>query len=110
MPIYMVYLFVGPYLWVAQVIAVVALAVLGWRAPGGGLPTSLEGRSAANLATAIAVVFTVLMAPVALMIALRRNNREFPTHWTDPPGLACIAQVLLLVGASVNAAMLHRAR
>ncbi len=110
MPIYMVYLFVGPYLWAAQVIAVIALAALGWRAPGGSFPEALQGRSAANLATAITLVFGVLLLPVALMITLRRNNRDFPTSWTDPPGLVCMAQVLLIVAVGVNAVLVQRAR
>src|ERR1700744_1767777 len=102
MPIYVVYLFAGPYLWGLQVISVLSLGALGWRGPGGALPSALQGRSAATLAVALAAVFTVLMAPVALMIALRRNNRDFPTSWTDPPGLACMAQVRLIVAAGVN--------
>jgi hypothetical protein len=110
MPIYMVYLFAGPYLWTAQVIAVVLLGALAWRAPGGALPAALTGQSAAGIAAAIASAFTVLMAPVALMIALRRHNREFPTRWTDPPGIACMVQVALLLAAGVNAAMVQRAR
>jgi hypothetical protein len=110
MIVYVVYLFAGPYLWVAQVIAVVSLGALGWRPPGGGWPSALQGRSAASTALALAIVFTVLMAPVALMTALRRENRENPTSFSDPPGIACVVQVLLLVAAGVNAAMLQRAR
>lgn len=110
MPIYMVYLFAGPYLWALQVIVVVALGALAWRAPGGSLPAVLQGPTAAAIGAAIASVFAVLMAPVALMIALRRHNRELPTHWTDPPGIACAVQVLLLLAAGVNYAMVQRAR
>jgi hypothetical protein len=104
MPIYMLYLFAGPYIWLAQVLAVVSLCVLSWRAPGGAWP------SAATAAIWIAAVFAVLIAPVALMIALRRGQRDFPTSWTDPPGIACMVQVLLVVAAGVNVALVHRAR
>ena len=110
MPIYMVYLFAGPYLWGAQVLIVAALSVLAWHAPGGAWPAALSGPSAASAAFVLAVVFAVLMTPVALMIALRRRHRDFPTKWTDPPGLACMAQVLLVVAAGVSSALVHRAR
>ena len=100
MPIFILYVLVGPYLWPAQVIVVVALGALGWRSPGGAWPAALQGRSAAGVALAIAAIFTVLAAPVALMIAMRRGNREFPVSWTDGPGLVCIAQVVLLVAAA----------
>ena len=109
MPIYLFYVYVGPYLWGAQVIAVIALGALGWRAPAG-LPASLQGHAAASIAVALAGVFTGLVAPVALMLFMRRNNRAFPVEWTDPPGLVCMAQVLLLIAAGVNAAILQRAR
>lgn len=105
MVVYLFYLFVGPYLWAAQVIVVLLLAALGWKAPSPGWPLALSGKTAAATAAVIAAVFAVLMAPLALMIALRRHRVEFPTSWTDPPGLACIAQVVLLAAAIVNAMM-----
>ncbi|APR77639.1 Hypothetical protein A7982_02986 [Minicystis rosea] len=107
MPIFMLYAFVGPYLWVAQVVVVITLSALGWRSPSPEWPALLQGRTASSVATAIAAVFTVLMVPVAIMVALRRHQRDFPTSWTDPPGLACILQLVLLAAAGVNAFAIH---
>ena len=107
MPIFMFYAFVGPYLWVAQVVVVITLSALGWRSPAPAWPAALQGRTATSVATAIAATFVVLMAPVALTVALRRHQRDFPTSWTDPPGLACILQLVLLAAAAVNAGAVH---
>ena len=110
MPVYMFYVFVGPYLWAAQVLGVITLSVLGWRFPPDGVAAVFQGRTATLIATVLAGIFTVLISPLAIMVALRRNDRDFPTSWTDPFGLACIGQAVLLVGAGVNAFLVHRPR
>jgi hypothetical protein len=114
---YVFYLFVGPCLWVAQVVAVVALGALGWRAPKGespeqkgGRPASLQGRTAAALAAAVAMVSTVLMAPLALVYVNSVRDGRYTTDWTNPFGIVFIVQVLLLLAAVVNTAMVRRAR
>lgn len=110
MPVWMFYAYVGPYLWVLQVVFVIAVGALGWRSAVVDWPAALQGPSAARMALIVAVVFVVLMAPVALMVALRRKDHAEPTSWAEWPGLACVAQALLLAAAGVNDVLVHRAR
>src|SRR5262249_34061704 len=110
MAIWMFYAYVGPYLWAAQVVFVIAVGALGWRSAVNEWPAALQGPGAARLSPIVAVVFAVLMAPVALMVALRRKDRAEPTSWAEWPGLACVAQALLLAAAGVNDVLVHRVR
>jgi hypothetical protein len=104
------YVIVGPFLWGAQMLGVITMSALAWRGPAEGWPSALQGRTASLLAFAIAGIFSVLMSPVALMVHLRRNNGMYATSWTDPIGLSCITQLVLLVAAGVNAIIVYRAR
>jgi hypothetical protein len=94
--------YVGLPLWVIEVIVVIVLGALGWRGP--------SSRSIATAAVAIAATSFVLMLPVARLLWVNRHHREYPTEWSDPPVIICILQVVLLVAAGVNGALVHRAR
>jgi hypothetical protein len=109
MAIYMFYLLWEPYLWVAQVFAVVTLAILAWRAPmRKGSVLRVPGT--AKLAAALAILFTLLMAPVALMVGLRTRDGMYPTRWSAPKGIACVVQLLLFFASCANLEMLRRIR
>jgi len=110
MAIYMFYLLWGPYLWVAQVLVVIALAILAWRAPAGRASHVPRIPTAAKFGAALAMLFTLLMVPVALMVGLRTHDGMYPTRWSDPEGIACVAQLFLLVASFANLVMLSRAR
>jgi hypothetical protein len=98
--LYLIYLFVGGWAWAAQLVAVAALLATSRFAQRAAW---YAGRSGANWALGLAALFAVLMVPVALMIVLRRHNAEFPTSFTDPPGIACMVQLALLATTAVNA-------
>ena len=102
--VYLIYLFVGGYAWAAQLVAVLSLLASSRLVQRAAW---YSGPSGATVAFGLAAVFAVLMVPVALMIVLRRHNAEFPTSFTDPPGIACMVQLALLAAAGVNFALLR---
>ena len=100
MAVYMIYLTWGPFLWAGQILVALSLMVAaGLAFKSNDSKIFQRALHYSKFAAVLALIFTILMSPVALMVALRRHDSMYATQWTDPIGLACIGQLLIFLAS-----------